>query len=707
MNVKVVTEINNISLDKPFDYLVPLVYQNNVRVGSRVVIPFGNRNVEGFVVQINNRNLDNLKPIISVYDDYLNEEQLILIQFLRKRNLATMIECINTILPPALRASIKNKEKKKFDKVVRVLNKLGDLNEKEQRIVQEISQKEMLLSVANKCFSPYLITKLRKKGVLEVYLKEGYRNTYQVSKNQMYDSLTNSQANVVNSILTSEFQNHLIFGVTGSGKTVCYIELIKKVLHTNKQVLILVPEISLTPQFINVISHHIDSEIAVFHSKMSSSERYDQYRLVLDQKVSVAIGTRSAVFLPFSKLGLIIIDEEHDNSFIQEQSVSYSAKEVAFVRAKYHNAKVVLGSATPDIVTYHSAINRKICLHVLQNSFSNVLATTKIIDMKSNFDWILSKELLESIKKTLNSSKQFVLILNRRGYSNYLICNSCGQTLKCPHCNVTLTLHNDSTLKCHHCEYVHYDFICECGSSDLKEYGYGIQKVEEILLQEFKDLKIARVDRDITSKISSVEKIFTKFNNQEYHGLIGTQILSKGLNFLNVTLIAVIDADFSLNISTYKASENTFQYINQSIGRNNRGSDIYCENILQTYDTNHYAINYAYKNDYIGFYGDEIVYRRKLNYPPFTKYAKILGTSVNLSELIITMEKIYNLIYSNDLFVTKPHFCSIERIKGQYRMQILLKHSNITQIFGIIETIREINDNKIVKIIINNNPINF
>lgn len=706
MIVSVVVEVNNINLDRPFDYVVPLLWRDKVKVGSRVIVPFGNRKVEGFVIRFSDFG-ENLKELVEVYDDYLNDEQLYLVNFLRKRNVATMIECINTILPPALRASIKNKDKKKFVKCLKVIKPDASLNEKEREIVQELSNHVYTLKDANEKYSAYSITKLRKLGVIDIELHETYRKTYSVSKNEMYKELSQNQLRVVEDIENSEENTHLIFGVTGSGKTVCYIELLKRTIKRGKQVLILVPEISLTPQYVNIIAHHIDEEIALFHSKMSSNERYDQYRLVQEGKVKVALGTRSAVFLPFDNLGLIIIDEEHDNSFVQEQVVSYSAKEIALLRAMKHECKLVLGSATPDVVTYFGALNRKISLHYLESTFAKINVVNEVIDMKSNFDWIISDKLKSSIKETLEEDKQFILILNRRGYANYLVCNECGESLKCPHCNVTLTLHQNGLLKCHHCDYEHYDIICSCKSVNLKEYGYGIQKVEEMLLNEFSDLKIARVDTDVTKKISSVETIFNDFNNLKYNGLIGTQILSKGLNFLNVNLIAVLDADYSLNIPSYKASENTFQYITQSLGRNNRGSSANAKNIVQTYDTNHYAFKYAIKNDYVSFYGEEINYRRKMQYPPFVKYTKILCTGSDLKSLIDHTDNIYNLLVKASLQASKAHFSSIERINKQYRMQILIKHSNISQLFGIINKIREINTNKFIKTIINSNPVNF
>ncbi len=707
MIVSVVVEVNNLALDKPFDYLVPLEYQNIIKVGSRVCIPFGKRTLEGFVVSIHKGFLDNLKEIIEVYDDFLNEEQLYLVKYLRKRNLAVLIECINTILPPALRASIKNRDKKKFVKYVRLLNHNHVLNDKEKALTQFLFDNSASLKTVNEMFGTYLVNKLRKLNVIEVYLNEEYRKTFSVNSCGIYETLNEAQENVVKGILQSSHPIHLIYGVTGSGKTVCYIELIKDCIKRNRQVLILVPEISLTPQLINIISYHIESEIAVFHSKMSTNERYDQYRLVQNNKVRVAIGTRSAVFLPFDNLGLIIIDEEHDSSFIQEQVVSYSAKEIALIRANYHKAKLVLGSATPDVVTYYNTLNRQITPHFLTSQYSNTVINTEVIDMKSNFDWILSKQLIDNIRNTLNSNKQFILILNRRGYANYLMCNECGSPLKCPFCNVTLTLHEDNTLKCHHCDHEHYDLICECKSTNLKEYGYGIQKVEELLKQEFSDLRIARIDADVTKKIKSVETVFNDFNNQLYDGLIGTQILSKGLNFLNVNLITILDADYALNIPSYKASENTFQYITQSLGRNNRGSSLISKNIVQTYDKSHYAFKAAINNDYIAFYSEEINYRRKMGYPPFNKYTKVLCTSANLSELIIHMDKIYNIITQEHLNATKPQFSTLERINKQYRMQILIKHSNISQLFGIINKIREINNNKFIKTIVNSNPVNF
>ncbi|MFV0499471.1 MAG: primosomal protein N' [Bacilli bacterium] len=709
MLVSVVAELNNHKLDQPFLYMVDFAVQNNIRLGSKVVVPFGNRFIEGFVLEI----IENYEPnnkykyVKSVTREYLNDEQLLLIKYLRSHSTATMIECINTILPLAFRAKIKKNEKIKFVKCLSITGIENDLKSQYQHILKYVSEnKHCTLNQANKMFGNYIIKKLRNINVLKIYEIEDYRLSLNISKTKYYNNPSREQLKVIIDIFNSKFNYHLIHGVTGSGKTICYIELIKKYIKLDKEVLLLVPEISLTSHILNVISFYFNDNVAVFHSKMSSLEKYDQFRRVCNNNVKIAVGTRSAIFLPFKSLALIIIDEEHDNSYIQESNVSYSTKEIAFLRSKYHDAKVVLGSATPDVVTYYNTKNNKIILHNLSKMYSEIKMVNECIDMKSNFEWILSKNLENKIIETIKKNEQFILLLNRRGYANYVICSNCGEAYKCKKCDVTLNLHINNTFICHKCNYRDVGFNCNCGSREYFEYGYGIQKLEEVLFDRIKDLKIMRVDSDMLNNSYKLSEIMNDFTNNKYHGLIGTQILSKGLNFINVSLIAIIDADYMLNINSYKASENTFQYICQSLGRNSRGyKNSY--NLIQSYDIKHYSFKNAINNDYITFYNNEILFRKQLNYPPFVKYLKILGLSSDNSILLNCMYKLYNYCLEKKLNVSKPHYPSVERINMQNRVQILVKYSHFSQIFDIINKTRDYNKIKNIRIIVNCNPIDF
>lgn len=710
MLVNVVVEVNNHKLDQPFSYMVDFDMQKNIKVGQKVIVPFSNRDVEGFVLTISHEYDQSItyKYVKAVTDMYLNEEQLMIVKHLRNHNASTMIECINTILPPAMRASIKNKEKKKYIKCLKIINEVELTNEKERDVIDYIKTNEYpTLKNMNDMFGTYIINKLRKLEVIDIYEIEDYRLSVLVNQTNYYENLNEEQTKVVNDITESEQLIHLIHGKTGSGKTVCYIELIKKTLEMGKDILLLVPEVSLTTQIINILSSHFEEEIAVFHSKIPSTERYDQFRKILDKKVRIAVGTRSSIFLPFTNLGLIIIDESHDESYNQESKVSYSTKEIALLRSKYHNAKIVLGSATPDVAVYYNCKSSKIVLHTLNYNYSASNLKNKVVDMKSNFDWIISSDLENEIRKTIEDGFQFILLLNRRGYANYIICNECGEVLKCKNCDVTLNLHNNDLLKCHQCNYKTTEKLCECGSTSFSEYGYGLQKVEEVINEKFEDINIARVDTDVLDKLTKASKIFNDFSNQKYHGLVGTQILSKGLNFTNVNLVAIIDADYMLNINSFKASERTFQYIKQSLGRNARGSSKDCLNIIQTYDTKHYSVVNAINDDYNAFYEKEIAFRKDFNYPPFVKYTKIMASSANLSLLVKYMNNIYSECAKLKLNATKPHFCNIEKINMQYRIQILVKHSHFNEIFGIINRIREYNKEPEINFIINCNPTDF
>ncbi len=702
----VLVELNKQSVDRPYTYKVDFAMQSNIKVGSRVIVPFGNRKVEGFVLKLDDKFDDDLKSVVHLYNDYLNEEQMKLLFYLRKRNVASLIECVNVLIPPRYRASVKNKEKSKTATYIK-LKDLTYKNEKHSEFINKLYSCDLSLKDASAITSTYTINKLVSNGIITKYKKEVYRDVFSnVERKKLYENATEEQFSVTKDILDSKNLYHLIYGPTGSGKTVCYLELINNTLKAGKQVIILVPEISLTPQYIAILKTHIDEDFAIFHSKLSSSVRNDQYRKVLDGKVRVAIGTRSSVFLPFTNLGLIIVDEEHDSSYIQESNVCYNTKEVASLRAKIHNAKLVMGSATPDVTTYFNALNSKIVLHTLNYKYGKASSTTKIINMKSTFDYILSQELIDSIKQVVDKNKQFILLLNKRGYVNYLVCEECGSSLECPNCSVSLKLHTGNTLKCHYCDYTNSEIKCKCGSVSYIENGYGIQKVEELLLEKLSGIKIERVDYDTVSKLSFLESVFTKFNNSEFDGLIGTQILSKGLDFKNVTLVAIIDADYALSLSNYRASESTFQYIMQSIGRSGRREDD-ALNIIQCFNDEHYAINAAVNQDYDTFYQSEIEYRKSALYPPFSQIVKVFMGSHDLNTLYTAINKVHLVLKNKYKNVATPSFSNIEKINNTYLMQIIVKVKKNDQIFDIIDIVRKYNNNKYISMRICINPISF
>ncbi len=707
MIFQVVVEVNKKSLDKPFNYKAPFSMQGNIKVGSRVLIPFGNRSVEGFVLNILNENDESLKDIITLYEDYLSKEQLKLLFFLRKSNLATLIECANVLSPPAFRASHKSKIKAKTVKHLMLLEHTYTGNEKENALVNALKLTDLSLQVATEKFGTYLINKLCRKEIIKKYDKLVYRDVLSnVESKELYTNPTQHQLDVIKSIDESEKLMHLIFGPTGSGKTVCYLELIHKTLSVGKQVLLLVPEVSLTPQYLAIFKHHLKNDIAVFHSKLTSAVRNDQYKKVIDRKVNIAIGTRSSVFLPFDNLGLIILDEEHDDSYIQEQIVSYNTKEIAMFRAKFHQAKLVLGSATPSVTTFYSALADKIVLHKLENKYSDVVTDCEVVDMRSNFDYIISQVLINKIRDVLNRNQQFILLLNKRGYASYLLCKNCGRSLKCPNCSVTLKLHKNGLMKCHYCDFKSKINECSCGSVEFEEYGYGIQKVEELLSEIFPNNKFERVDYDTVESLGFLEATFEKFRSGEFDALIGTQILSKGLDFPNVVLVAIIDADYALSLSNYQASEKTFQYISQSIGRSGRGESD-SSSLIQVFDVNHYSIKEAVNNNYQGFYNQEIEFRKALNYPPFCKMVKISCSSYNLSDVSNSIMKIYQTLVKSVNFISKPDFSSIELINNQYQLQLIVKLQKNTQFFVIIESVRNIEIDEKVNLIVTSNPLSF
>ena len=721
MITKVLVEINNINVDKTFDYIVPFKYIEKIKIGMRVKVPFASRKLEGFVLNLVNNADDNyeLKEIISIVDEepILNNELLHLGQFMSKKYFSTLISCYQTMLPKALKAQNKTTINKKMIKYVELCsNSFPKLKPNQEKIVEYLRINGKVKKEEVNKISVSGVNTLIKNGIIIESLIEEYRLvTKDINKEKETFKLTVEQQEAKNKILSqTQSSVFLLHGVTGSGKTVVYMEIVEEMLNRGKDSIFLVPEISLTPQMVYHFKSRFGDEVAVLHSRLSEGEKYDEYRKIVEGKVHIVVGARSAVFAPFKNLGAIIIDEEHTTSYKQDNNPKYSAIEIAIERAKNNNAIVILGSATPSLETYARSIKGLYTLVELKHRVNtNNLPLVEIVDMskEKHRGSIFSSKLITEVKKRLEEHEQIILLLNRRGYSSFITCSNCGYTAKCPHCDITLTYHKTSnTLRCHYCGYADKmnDICPSCGEKAIKTLGTGTEKVEEEIKKVF-NARVVRMDLDTTSKKGSHEKIITAFKNHEYDILLGTQMIAKGLDFSNVTLVGVINADTSLMIPNYRSNEYTFQLLMQTAGRSGRGEKNGSV-IIQTFNPEHYAITLASKHDYFDFFKQEMEVRRKLSYPPYYYliYIKVIGKDYN--KISIESNKIASIL-TRELKNSKilgPTTCSVFKLNGLFRFGIIIKYKKEEKMEEVLQSlVNHYKGNQTVKVDIDVNPNNF
>ena len=721
MIAKVLVEINNINVDKTFDYIVPFKYIEKIKIGMRVKVPFASRELEGFVLNLVNNADDNyeLKEIISIVDEepILNNELLHLGQFMSKKYFSTLISCYQTMLPKALKAQNKTTINKKMIKYVELCsNSFPKLKPNQEKIVEYLRINGKVKKEEVNKISVSGVNTLIKNGIIIESLIEEYRLvTKDINKEKETFKLTVEQQEAKNKILSqTQSSVFLLHGVTGSGKTVVYMEIVEEMLNRGKDSIFLVPEISLTPQMVYHFKSRFGDEVAVLHSRLSEGEKYDEYRKIVEGKVHIVVGARSAVFAPFKNLGAIIIDEEHTTSYKQDNNPKYSAIEIAIERAKNNNAIVILGSATPSLETYARSIKGLYTLVELKHRVNtNNLPLVEIVDMskEKHRGSIFSSRLITEVNKRLEEHEQIILLLNRRGYSSFITCSNCGYTAKCPHCDITLTYHKTSnTLRCHYCGYADKmnDICPSCGEKAIKTLGTGTEKVEEEIKKVF-NARVVRMDLDTTSKKGSHEKIITAFKNHEYDILLGTQMIAKGLDFSNVTLVGVINADTSLMIPNYRSNEYTFQLLMQTAGRSGRGEKNGSV-IIQTFNPEHYAITLASKHDYFDFFKQEMEVRRKLSYPPYYYliYIKVIGKDYN--KISIESNKIASIL-TRELKNSKilgPTTCSVFKLNGLFRFGIIIKYKKEEKMEEVLQSlVNHYKGNQTVKVDIDVNPNNF
>lgn len=704
--VKVLIEHPVHSLDTTFDYL----YDQYLQVGVRVMIPFGYQKIVGYVEGIEETKLTKqeleqaagftYQYISEVIDQepLLNEELRELALTLSKMTLSPRISCLQAMLPTQLKPSTTHSVGIKTKRIIHVMN---------QGIPTTAKQKECLdflwehpnCTIKDVPYTKSVIDNLIKQGFVEYKEVEDYRNPFShYVETEPSVTLTKKQQEVVDGILSRQERVSLIHGVTGSGKTEVYLALSDAMLKQGKTVMMLVPEISLTPMMVEVFKRRFGENVAILHSRLSAGEKYDEYRRIKRQEVKIVVGARSAIFAPLVNIGLIILDEEHDPSYKQESKPRYLTSQIAKIRAKYYKASVVLGSATPLLESYSRAVKGIYDLYELPDRINQKpLPKVTIVDMvdemkKRNYS-LFSHELKTRIQETLDKNEQVILLLNKRGYATYVQCNDCGEVAKCPHCDVTLTYHKDENrLKCHYCEYqIPYPKHCEkCGSTRLKTVGYGTQKIEEEIEKTFRGAKVIRYDVDTTKNKNGHFKLLEKFKNKEGNILLGTQMIAKGLDFEDVTFVGVLNADLSLNIPDFRASERTFQLLCQVSGRSGRGKKEGTV-LIQTYNPTHYAIMSAAKHDYKDFYQNEMIYRQKGKYPPFCHMVSLIVQSKKeeIVHDVACAVKDYLSTHIHTGQVLGPAKSGIYKMQDIYRERILIKFVDSHEVY---ESLTMIND---------------
>ena len=722
MYADVIIEYGNKAVDTLFTYIIPDNLREKIKIGHRVLVPFNNREIEGFVLDISNEfnSKYELKEISSLCDlePVLNEEMIILGEKIQKEILCSRISIYQAMLPKALKAKHNTNIGIKMnryitlnisrDEALRYIE--GCRFAKQKEIISKLLDNDkILLSNVNSS-----INTLIRNGVIKYIYEEVNRYVSKNSGKYRIVKLNSLQEEVVNSVKLEEYNKYLLWGVTGSGKTEVYMELIDRVLKQGKTAIMLVPEISLTPQIVDRFVTRFGTDIAILHSGLSDYEKYDEYRKIINEKVRIVVGARSAVFAPLKNIGIIIMDEEHSNTYKQDNSPRYHARDVAMMRGEYHNAPVLLGSATPSLESFARA-GRGVykLLTLTKRAGGGELPDVQIVDMKSEIkkgNFILSELLVKKIKEKLANNEQIILLLNRRGYSSMLTCRDCGNVLKCPNCDISLTYHKSSnTNRCHYCNYSikNVDKCNVCGSSNIKEYGLGTEKLEEEIVRMF-SARVVRMDMDTTSKKGMHEKIIADFGNHKYDILLGTQMIAKGLDFPLVTLVGVINADSSLNVPDFRSAENTYQLLSQVAGRAGRGN-LVGEVIIQSYNPEHYSITYAKKHDYLSFYKEEMSIRKLLNYPPYYYITLVNISSRNYEDGFKEANKIGEYLKRNldkNTIVLGPSMANVFRINNVYHYQCIIKYKKDLLLNQVLTKLDEIyKSNTKVQILLDVNPV--
>lgn len=724
MYIDVLLELKNKQTDQTYTYKVPESLESKIKVGKRVKVPFHHRELEGFILSISNscdKEFEILE-IKSVVDEeiVLNEELLEIGCFIKDTYLCSLSSAYATMLPKALKASEKTQINKKYQTNL-VLNKEYQealtmcSSEKQKEIVDLIYETTSLNKKEASAISVSSVNTLLKKKIIKEEQEEVYRLGEKGFESDEKKVLNEEQKNVYEEILQSlnQHEKFLLFGVTGSGKTEIYMQVIEQVLKLKKTAIVLVPEISLTPQFVTNFKRRFQDKVAVLHSGLSDGERYDEWRKIEREEVDIVIGARSAIFAPLKNLGIIIIDEEHSESYKQENNPRYNAIEVAEYRAQLNNIPIVLGSATPTLERLAKStknLYKRLELKTRVNKQTLPLCTCVNManEIKSG-NFVLSERLKVEIEAAVSRHEQVILLLNRRGYATTITCSNCGFTYKCPNCDITLTYHKTkNNLRCHYCGYTTFKKeTCPSCKANLNFYGLGTEKLESIICEEFPDLKVLRMDADTTRKKNSYEAIIEKFKSGEYDILLGTQMISKGLDFPRVSVVGIINADATLNIPDFRSGERTFSLLYQAAGRAGR-ADTLGNVIIQTFNPKNPILQCVTEQSYEKFYNYEMNIRKKLKYPPYYFLVSLKVTSKDYEECSKEATKVVSFLKKNlsdTSLVLGPTTANVFKVNNVYRFNIIIKYRFDNQ---LVPTLKELDKlfimNKKVNLEIDMNP---
>ncbi|NWK84350.1 primosomal protein N' [Staphylococcus sp. GSSP0090] len=764
MIAKVIVDIPSKSVDFTFDYIIPIRLQSMIQIGMRVIVPFGPRTIQGYVMQITDEpdgkiDIKKLKEIKEIQDikPELTEELIQLTEWYNNYFVTKRISMLEVMLPSAIKAkytkvfSIEDtdampenlaskfdasghyayKEAQHNDDLTQIapLLKQGIISEvtllsqnvtkKKQRAVcivegfnydsvlgsLEKSKKQyelyaflmdeqhrtvLLKDLEEMGFSKSSVDTLVRKGFIEKYDAVVERDPFEtrVFEQDAKQQLTVDQQRAFEAISEKidahEQRTYLLHGVTGSGKTEVYLQTIEQVLNLDREAMMLVPEIALTPQMVLRFKRRFGDEVAVLHSGLSKGERYDEWQKIRDGKARVSVGARSSVFAPFKNLGMIIIDEEHESSYKQEDYPRYHARDIAQWRSQYHQCPLILGSATPSLESYARAEKGVYELLSLPKRVNQLaLPEVEIVDMREELNSgnrsMFSNQLRDAIQQRLDNQEQIVLFLNRRGYASFMLCRDCGHVPQCPNCDISLTYHKSTDqLKCHYCGHQETppNLCPNCESEHIRQMGTGTQRVEELLQEAFQEARIIRMDVDTTSRKGAHEKLLNDFGSGKGDILLGTQMIAKGLDFPNITLVGVLNADTMLNLPDFRASERTYQLLTQVAGRAGR-HEKEGQVLIQTYNPDHYAIKDVQENDYTAFFQKEMNYRKIGKYPPYFFLINFTIAHKDMKKVMEASKHIHKILLqhlTDKALVLGPSPAALSRINNEYRFQILVKY---------------------------------
>ena len=787
MIAKVIVDIPSKSVDFKFDYIVPTHLEHVIQIGVRVIVPFGSRTIQGYVMNIQeahdvNVEISKLKAIKEVQDiqPELTPELIKLSEWMSHFHVTKCISVLEAMLPRAIKVKytkafklikandiadsvltkfnkdgyyfykdvqhnndlekmmtllreglireetlLSQSTKKKTQRAVAILEELNNDKvlarlEKYTKqydlyafLMEEAHRTVFLKEIEEMGLSRSSLDALIKKGYVEKYDAEVERDPFanrifeQEKKRELTDDQQRAFTAIKHHINSDEERTFLLHGVTGSGKTEVYLQTIEEVLNKGKEAMMLVPEIALTPQMVLRFKRRFGDDVAVLHSGLSKGERYDEWQKIRDGRARVSIGARSSIFAPFKHLGIIIIDEEHESTYKQEDYPRYHARDIAQWRSRYHKCPVVLGSATPSLESYARAEKNVYELLTLPHRVNHqALPHIDIVDMRNELRKgnrsMFSTTLREAIQERIDKQEQIVLFLNRRGYASFTLCRDCGYVPQCPNCDISLTYHKTTDqLKCHYCGYQETppNKCPSCENDHIRQVGTGTQRVEELLQQEFPTLRIIRMDVDTTSRKGAHEKLLNDFEAGKGDILLGTQMIAKGLDYPNITLVGVLNADTMLNLPDFRASERTYQLLTQVSGRAGR-HEKEGQVIIQTYNPDHYAIEDVKLNDYFTFYQKEMNYRKLGKYPPYYFLINFTISHQNMKKVMEASKHIHQILLqhlSDKVLVLGPSPAALSRINNEYRFQILIKYKSEPQLHNALKYLDDYYRDKYVK----------